>query len=313
MTALRRNILKDAPARDAYIQGLKLLKAEMLDEPLSTYDFFVIWHHQAMMIPTPVTQGRRNAAHVGPVFLPWHRFFLIVLEQQLQRVLDNPDFGLPYWAWHVDGDKTPDEQKASAIWGPDCMGGAGTPVDTGPFAFDQSNPASWRVRVQPTIASGLLTVDRGLRRESGADPRFAALPTSAEVTDAMSYPVYDEPEWLDKSQTTFRNVLEGWGATSPRLHNLVHVWVGGDMGPSTSPNDPVFFLNHCNVDRVWAAWQQKNPTSPYLPDAAAAADLSGHRVDDRLWAPFPDAPTVRDMLNVSSIYTYDSFTDIPGV
>jgi hypothetical protein len=24
------------------------------------------------------------------------------------------------------------------------------------------------------------------------------------------------------------------------------------MGPSTSPNEPLFFLHHANVDRVWA-------------------------------------------------------------
>src|SRR5829696_1697483 len=38
------------------------------------------------------------------------------------------------------------------------------------------------------------------------------------------------------------------------MHNQVHVWIGGDMGPATSPNDPVFYLNHCNVDRIWEAW-----------------------------------------------------------
>lgn len=38
------------------------------------------------------------------------------------------------------------------------------------------------------------------------------------------------------------------------MHNQVHVWVGGDMGPATSRNDPVFYLNHCIVDRIWEAW-----------------------------------------------------------
>ena len=32
------------------------------------------------------------------------------------------------------------------------------------------------------------------------------------------------------------------------MHNAVHIWVDGDMGPGTSPNDPVFFLHHANVD-----------------------------------------------------------------
>lgn len=40
----------------------------------------------------------------------------------------------------------------------------------------------------------------------------------------------------------------------------VHVWVGGEMGaPSSAANDPVFWLHHCNVDRLWDVWQQANP------------------------------------------------------
>ena len=49
------------------------------------------------------------------------------------------------------------------------------------------------------------------------------------------------------------------------LHNRVHVWVGGSMGPSSSPNDPVFFLHHCNIDRLWALWWSDDPKRPYLP------------------------------------------------
>ena len=37
------------------------------------------------------------------------------------------------------------------------------------------------------------------------------------------------------------------------------------MGDATSPNDPVFFLHHCNVDRLWAQWWSDNPKRPYLP------------------------------------------------
>ncbi len=33
-----------------------------------------------------------------------------------------------------------------------------------------------------------------------------------------------------------------------------------------TPNDPVFFLHHANVDRVWATWQLTHPGSDnYLP------------------------------------------------
>jgi tyrosinase len=36
------------------------------------------------------------------------------------------------------------------------------------------------------------------------------------------------------------------------LHNQIHVFIFGHMILQTSPNDLIFFLNHYNVDRIWA-------------------------------------------------------------
>eukprot|EP00755_Sulcionema_specki_P003907 Sspe_Gene.28783::Locus_13226_Transcript_1_2_Confidence_0.800_Length_1535::g.28783::m.28783 len=47
----------------------------------------------------------------------------------------------------------------------------------------------------------------------------------------------------------FRERLEGGPHGSP------HVFVGGIMSTFLSPEDPVFFLHHANVDRLWAIWQ----------------------------------------------------------
>ena len=44
-------------------------------------------------------------------------------------------------------------------------------------------------------------------------------------------------------------------------HNAIHALLGGDMAIVTeSPNDPLFFLHHQNVDREWYMWQQRNPS-----------------------------------------------------
>jgi tyrosinase len=49
------------------------------------------------------------------------------------------------------------------------------------------------------------------------------------------------------------------------VHNSVHRAVGGTMAGSSSPADPIFFLHHANIDRLWAEWQAspngKNPTN----------------------------------------------------
>jgi hypothetical protein len=38
-----------------------------------------------------------------------------------------------------------------------------------------------------------------------------------------------------------------------------HTWTGGTMAGGRSPADPLFFLHHGNVDRLWAIWQRNNP------------------------------------------------------
>jgi tyrosinase len=311
MTVTRTNILKDSIARDKYVRGVMLLKREIANprQHTSTWDAFVIWHQRTMMKMTPPTQSSRNAAHRGPVFMPWHRFMLIALERQFQRVLNDPAFALPYWAWNLDGDKTAAQQLQSPLWKANCLGGSGDPVTTGPFAFDASDPNCFRVRVEANSSGQIILANRGLRRTLGQD--ISTLPTTAKAKSAVNKADYDEASWGTTSSTTFRNVCEGWQPNGPGLHNRVHVFVGGDMAPGTSPNDPVFYLNHCNADRMWAAWQRKHPNSPYLPGDSEPASLAGHRLSDPLSSMFAGTPPkIKDMLDVSGVYKYDTVSDL---
>ena len=51
----------------------------------------------------------------------------------------------------------------------------------------------------------------------------------------------------------FTSSLEG-------VHGGVHVWVGGTMSfISTAPADPIFWMHHANIDRLWWEWQQAHP------------------------------------------------------
>jgi tyrosinase len=42
-------------------------------------------------------------------------------------------------------------------------------------------------------------------------------------------------------------------------HGWVHNAVGGTMASSTSPADPVFWLHHGFIDKLWADWQVAHP------------------------------------------------------
>jgi tyrosinase len=315
MAAVRRNILTNAGARQKYVDGVLRLKRDFPGtttaqlgiagpaRPVSTYDLFVAWHHRAMSTLTPPGNGSgRNAAHMGPVFMPWHRWMLLLFEQHLQRVLADTNFGLPYWDWAADGTRPASQQPQLPIWGTSAMGGSGNPIASGPFRFDPANAQSFRVTIDIDPNNVLRQVNpRGLRRSLGG----VALPTTTQARAALQLTPYDATPW-DATSAGFRNRVEGWRPNpGPGLHNRVHVFVGGDMGLATSPNDPVFYLNHCNVDRLWESWMTQHGRT-YLPPQTASATLTRHRINDPMFPLVAPPRTPAEMLSVSAIYSYDS-------
>jgi tyrosinase len=301
--AVRANIITNADARQKYVQGVIGLKQQFTgvttgmlgidgpNRPVSTWDRFVAWHHAAM-----------GFAHSGPFFLPWHRVMLRTLERLLQQVLDDDDFGLPYWDWAADGELSRRQQLDSPIWDDQCMGRASSAP--GPFTL-----AAFPVRLAVNAFNELGQINRPLQRGRGVG--FSSMPnpglptrasTSAAV-EASPALLYDGDPW-NRSSNGFRCRLEGWNPPND-CHNLVHIWVGGDMLPSSSPNDPVFFLNHCNVDRVWEAWMQRNGRV-YLPGRNTAGAPDGQRLNDPIQSPFGRSTTPARVLNMTRSYTYDS-------
>jgi tyrosinase len=121
---------------------------------------------------------------------------------------------------------------------------------------------SWLLGFTPTVnlMGGPHTVTRNIGM-------FATLPDAADVAAAMANGTFNP----------FGGALEG-------IHNSGHVWVGGSMGGVlTAPCDPVFWMHHCEIDRIWAEWQAANPGQhPALTGAAAIMDpWSETEVDTR--------------------------------
>jgi tyrosinase len=46
-------------------------------------------------------------------------------------------------------------------------------------------------------------------------------------------------------------------------HNQLHLAIGGDFKEWWAPNDPLFWLFHAQVDKIWYDWQQANPLGRY--------------------------------------------------
>ena len=65
--------------------------------------------------------------------------------------------------------------------------------------------------------------------------------------------------------------------------------------PRFSPNDPMFWLHHANVDRIWAVWQQNMldahggvhadhyPLESDVNPSDGGAVPPGHRIDGEMW------------------------------
>ncbi|MEU6532574.1 tyrosinase family protein [Streptomyces sp. NPDC046928] len=243
------------------------------------YDAFVTTHNAFILGDTD--QGERTG-HRSPSFLPWHRRFLLEFERALQEV--DASVALPYWDW------TADRSPRSSLWAPDFLGGTGRGLDgrvmDGPFAF---GTGAWQITVRVDGRTFL-------RRSLGTAVR--ELPTRAEVESVLAMPTYDMAPWNSASDG-FRNHLEGW--RGPNLHNRVHVWVGGHMATGASPNDPVFWLHHAYVDKLWAQWQRRHPGSGYLPSAGTPDVVDLHET----MKPWNDTRPA-DLLDHTPHYTFDT-------
>jgi tyrosinase len=70
------------------------------------------------------------------------------------------------------------------------------------------------------------------------------------VYSALSLAPLASSVWNFQRGTT--NAFEPQFESAP--HNPVHNLIGGEMANMTSPRDPIFYLHHANVDRLWHAW-----------------------------------------------------------
>lgn len=70
----------------------------------------------------------------------------------------------------------------------------------------------------------------------------------------------------DVNAATRRNRFGPFQRRLESAHGDVHVAVGGEMETERSPADPLFWLHHSNVDRIWARWQAKNKNPGARPE-----------------------------------------------
>ncbi|KAJ3068192.1 hypothetical protein HK102_007233, partial [Quaeritorhiza haematococci] len=166
---------------------------------------------------TRVHLAASELAHGAPAFLPWHRGLLVAYESALKTCSGNSSLTLTYWDSGFDS-QAPESSPVLRDFGGDYAGGC---ARSGPFAALQL--------AQPTPHCLVRRFSRG----------------------AIRAPELNTLLLQERSYDNFRSTLE------MGLHASVHNWIGGDMTQMFSSNDPIFWLHHTNVDRLWYLYQTR--------------------------------------------------------
>ncbi|HEV7368204.1 tyrosinase family protein [Arenibaculum sp.] len=193
------------------------------------------WRNQALI-------HLNHCPHGGPTtamdFVHWHRNYILFYEQICGTLIGKSDFALPYWNWQSGIGQIPDpfydRNELNVVYWND-------PSDA------QSD--NWGPDEVTTTGVRALAKGSGLKQ----DPQRGGAFTDQNIESIQRLTDY----------SLYTGRLEG----SP--HNSAHVIAGGfqgHMGDGMSPLDPIFWLHHCNVDRLAAEWQAAGNTMPPLDD-----------------------------------------------
>ena len=263
--AIRKNAKFLSPTeQEDFVKACVLMKADIVNPaapPNQQYSKWdenvgIHWMIQQGIAPGPTAVNFGHGGSGAYSFLSWHRYFLFQVEKQLQSYV--PGVMIPYWDW-----TDPAPIMADSFLGPN--GTVGSEVRSGYFAADApgtgTNPTPappwWPIAVTGwRLPAAFGTGSGPLRRGIGF---VADLPSVDDLRTTLARGTYP----------TFQNTLEsGAGLVSGhQMHNDIHGWVGGGLGqmsyPRYSPFDPIFYLHHCNIDRLWAMWQLDGHATEY--------------------------------------------------
>ncbi|CAE6471904.1 unnamed protein product [Rhizoctonia solani] len=170
----------------------------------------------------------RDIVHHVASFLPWHRWFLEMHVEELRKCgYTDP---MPYWDWTLDSG-TPENFLTSQMFHPTkgfgSLGMIEACVEDGPYAGMQvgiPEPHCLKRAFDPTMDIGLWSK-----------------PVINKIMEAPDF-------------------VNFWNQTEHFPHDKIHDVVGGDLKEHYSPNDPLFYLHHAQIDRMWALWQGRNKT-----------------------------------------------------
>jgi tyrosinase len=182
----------------------------------------------------------RQCQHNSWFFLPWHRMYLHHFETIVAAhvvALGGPaGWTLPYWNYSKD-------------------------------LASRRLPPAFRDSVVAGAPNPLFVAERAAAANAGqdfAEDADVALDVTLRAAPFSNSPFSGEPGF-GGPQTAFNHSSGPIGALEFVPHGLMHGAVAGDFGWmgafNTAALDPIFWLHHANIDRLWEVWLRRDPTN----------------------------------------------------
>jgi tyrosinase len=307
-----------------YARGVKAMQARPLDNPTS-WRFFAaihgIWRElwdfydiTKSTDPAPSDADTETyldqCQHQSWYFLPWHRGYLLALEDVVRREIELQDgphdtWALPYWNYFQTGQNVLPPAFQTPAWpdGPD------------------DNPLFVEQRWGPLSGSTPFDVASVTNLDPVGDPEFAGPGGGGNVG-------------FGGLETGFNWQGGTSGEAENNPHNVMHGLIGGGHPTMTFQNgnpfpglmstpvaaalDPIFWLHHCNIDRLWESWNRfpagkpsgsptdwQNPVDPKWlngPPQVGEREFALPKPDGTKWTYVP-----AEMQDIAALgYEYDS-------
>jgi tyrosinase len=209
--------------------------------------------------------------------LPWHRGYIGWWEQTIRDLSGDTSFAFPYWDW------TADPSIPLSMFGNVLDPSNAAFIASYQVFHDQfKDPMSdfWKsltpAQVTEVNDRGYTSLDvfwndpnlgakaaffppSQARFHTAANPGFSDPSTISAVSlstllDALAPKVFTD---FGSDPSAQHSTPSASGILESQPHNLVHNDVGGFMEDFLSPVDPIFFLHHSNIDRIWDVWTRK--------------------------------------------------------
>lgn len=274
------------PITRAYALAVGVLQKRDAAKPTSW-----TWQTQIHGLPgfARIDPYRGQCQHNSWFFLPWHRCYLHWFERIVRSVVATLD----------EVDQATKDAWALPYWNPsDVASRRRLPQ---PFLEErldgEPNPLFVRNR-NPLVNRGEPIDERAARLDG-------ALPVGpfAEKAPAVAF---------GGAPTTWNHLDDDPNANPGPLeitpHGSVHGQVGGWMGQfHSAARDPVFWMHHANIDRLWVVWRRQKGCENPSPTSAWGTEKF-HFHDEK---EAPVVCTAADVLETTDLgYTYEE-TDPP--